>query len=82
MLLKQLCNCEAFRANKGEEPSAYHGFKDSDDEECEDVEAGSAAGQEPGGAINKYTFCKFSQIVFSQGFASAKCMYLYKLSQI
>ena len=35
-----------------------------------------------GGAVNKYTFRKVSQIVFSQGFASAKCMYFRKLSQI
>ena len=34
------------------------------------------------GAGNKYTFRKVSQIVFSQGFASAKCMYFRKLSQI
>ena len=30
---------------------------------------------EQGGGSNKYTFRKVSQIVFSQGFASAKCMY-------
>ena len=35
-----------------------------------------------GGAVNKYTFSKVSQIVFSQGFASAKCMYFRKVSQI
>ena len=35
-----------------------------------------------GGAGNKYTFCKLSQIVFSQAFSSAKCMYFRKLSQI
>ena len=39
---------------------------------------------EPGerGARNKYTFHKVSQIVFSHGFTSAKCMYFRKLSQI
>ena len=46
-------DCEAFGADKGKEVGAYNGFKDSDDEEYEDVEddqaeeAGSAAGQEP-----------------------------------
>ena len=45
---------EAFGADKGEEAGAYDGFKDRDDEECEDVdddqaeEAGSATGPEPG----------------------------------
>ena len=45
---------EAFGADKGEEACAYYGFKDRDDEECEDVdddqaeEAGSATGPEPG----------------------------------
>ena len=45
---------EAFGADTGKEAFAYHGFKDRDDEECEDVEddqaeeAGSAAGPEPG----------------------------------
>ena len=34
-----------------------------------------SAGPEQGGASNKYTFRKVQQIVFSQGFASAKCMY-------
>ena len=29
---------EAFGADKGEETCAYNGFKDSDDEECEDIE--------------------------------------------
>ena len=42
----------------------------------------SATGQEPGWGCNKYTFRKISQIVFSQGFASAKRMYFRKLSQI
>ena len=45
-------------------------------------EAGSAAGRSRGGASNKYTFGKVSQKVFSQGFASAKCMYFCKLPQI
>ena len=41
-------------ADIGEEVGAYDGFKDRDDEECEDFEddqaeeAGSAAGPEPG----------------------------------
>ena len=64
MFLKQLCNCISslvgwhiwIGADKGEEVCAYayDGFKDRDDEECEDVEedqaqeAGSVAGQEPG----------------------------------
>ena len=45
---------EAFGADTGKEAFAYHGFKDRDDEECEDVEddqaeeADSAAGPEPG----------------------------------
>ena len=38
--------------------------------------------QSRGRAVNKYTFRKVSQIVFSQGFASAKCMYFHKVSQI
>ena len=75
--------------------SNYNGFKDRDDEECEHVEddqAQEAAWRRvlrwarsrggPGGAVNEYTFRKFSQIVFSQGFASAKRLYFRKLSQI
>ena len=30
------------------------------------------------GTSNKYTFCKVSQIVFSKGFTSAKCIYFRK----
>ena len=81
---------EAFGAHKGEEDDAYDGFGDHDDEESEDVEddhangAGAPGRPEPrgGGGNNKFTFRKVSQIVFSQGFASAKCMYFRKLSQI
>ena len=36
----------------------------------------------PAGTGNKYTFHKVSQIVISQGLASAKCMYFRKLLQI
>ena len=45
---------EEIGAEKGEEASAYNGFKDRDDKECEDVEddqaeeASSAAGPEQG----------------------------------
>ena len=75
---------EAFGADKGEEDDAYDGFGDRDDEESEDVEDDLARpASEPGrGGSNKYTFRKVSQIVFSQGFASAKCMCFRKLSQI
>ena len=76
---------EAFWADKGKEAGPYNGFKKSDDKECEDVEddqAEKAQAKSRGGARNKYTFSKVSQIVFSQGFASAKCMYFGKLSQL
>ena len=81
---------EAFGAHKGDEDDAYDGFGDHDDDESEDVEddhangAGAPGRPEPwgGGGNNKFTFRKVSQIVFSQGFASAKCMYFRKLSQI
>ena len=79
-------------ADKGEEAGSCDGFKDHYDEECEDVEDDQA--KEPlrrvlrrarstgrGGASNKYTFCKVSQIVFSQAFTCAKRMYFCKLSQ-
>ena len=76
---------DAFRAYKGEEACAYHGLKDRDDEECEDVEDDQRVlrqARRRGGAINKYTFRMVLQIVFSIGFASAKWMYFRKLSQI
>ena len=81
---------EAFGAHKGDEDDAYDGFGDHDGEESDDVEddhangAGAPGRPEPrgGGGSNKFTFRKVSQIVFSQGFASAKCMYFRKLSQI
>ena len=31
-------NSEAFGADEGEKACAYNGFKDRDDEECEDIE--------------------------------------------
>ena len=76
---------EAVGADKVEQVGAYDGFNDCDDEECEDVEDNQAeeadsAARSRGGAANKETFCKVSQIVFLQGFASAKCLYFCKLS--
>ena len=65
---------EAFWADKGEEAGTYHGFKDRGDEECEDVEddrlrrLALRRARSRGGASNKYTFRKVSQIVFSQGY--------------
>ena len=67
-------------ADKGEEVGSYYGFKDSDDIECENVEEDQAPRAGVGLSINsKYTFHKVSQIVFSQGFTSAKCIYFHKL---
>ena len=57
---------------------AYHGFKDCNDEECEDSEndqaeeEGSAAGQEPGRGQRGFANRDFAKI---PGFASAKCIF-------
>ena len=53
-------------------------MKDCDDKECEDIEDDQAE-ESRGGASNKYIFSKVSQMLFSEGFTSAKCMYFCKL---
>ena len=79
---------EAVRAaDKGEYVGAYNGFRRrvktlrmTRQRRLVLLLAESRVGL--GQAGNKYTFHKVSQIAFSQGFASPKCMYFRKLSQI
>ena len=74
--------------NSSLEYSAYDGFGDREkkemSEDVEDDHANWAGAPGPAwaggvGASNKYTFRKVSQIVYSQGFAGAECMYFCKL---
>ena len=71
---------EAFGAHKGEEDDAYDGCGDHDDEESDDVEDDQA--EEVGFAASPEPGRDWQLIHLSQGFASAKCMYFCKLSQI